>query len=149
MIGRCISLLVSSISNNIFILSLVLRIPCFCPFMWTSSVAGAESGRYFWTARAVKPGHVENCLLLIAFGSVCFGGLNAAWWSYLMSAAFYVMEYALYDRYLVWSVSVFVDVASIILFAIIVLPSILVLFYNTHYICFHHIVLCILRYRGR
>ena len=61
------------------------------------SVAGAESWRYFWTARTVKPGHVENCLLLISFSSFCLGGLNAAWWRYLMSAAFDVMAYDLFQ----------------------------------------------------
>ena len=78
MIGRYRSLFVLSISNTVLIFSLVLQITCFCIFIWTLSVASAESGRYFWTARAVKPGHVENCLLLIAFSSVCFGRLNAA-----------------------------------------------------------------------
>ena len=51
---------VSSISNSVLIFSLVLQIPCLCPFMCPLSVAGAECGRYFWTTRAVNPGHVEN-----------------------------------------------------------------------------------------
>ena len=38
--------------------------------VWPLSVAGTESGRYFWTARSMNPGHVENCLLLIAFSTV-------------------------------------------------------------------------------
>ena len=33
--------------------------------MWPLYVAGEESGRYFWTARAVNLGHVENVLLLM------------------------------------------------------------------------------------
>ena len=59
----------------------------------------------------MKPGHVENCLLLIAFSGVCFGGMNAAWWRYLMSAAFDVMENALYAMYILFIVSVLGDVA--------------------------------------
>ena len=59
------------------------------------SVAGAESGKYCWTARAVNLGHVENCLLLMSFSRVCFGGMNAAWSRYLISADFEVMAYAL------------------------------------------------------
>ena len=75
---RCRYLLVFSISNAVLIFSLVLQIPFFL-YIWPFSVDYAESGRYFWTARAVKPVHVEKHLLLIAFRSVCFGGLNAAW----------------------------------------------------------------------
>ena len=63
--------------------------------MWPLSVAGAESGIFFWIARTVDPGHVDHFLLLMAFSRVCFGGLNAAWWRYLISAAFEVMEYEL------------------------------------------------------
>ena len=69
--------------------------------MCTLSVAGTESRRYFLTAHAVKPGHVEFFLLLIAFRSVCLGVINSAWWRYLMSAAFDVMAYALYDMCMV------------------------------------------------
>ena len=79
--------------------------------MWPLSVFGAESERYFWPARAVKPGHVENCLLLIAFTSVCFGGLNTALWRYFMSAAFDVMAYALYAMCPVFLFYVLGDVA--------------------------------------
>ena len=75
---RCRYLLVFSISNAVLIFSLVLQIPFFL-YIWPFSVDYAESGRYFWTARAVKPVHVEKHLLLISFRSVCFGGLNAAW----------------------------------------------------------------------
>ena len=96
-----------SISNSVLIFSLVLRIPCFCLFVWPFYVAGAASGRYFWTACAVKPFHVENCLLLMDFSRVCFGGLNAAWSRYLISAAFYVMEYVLHAMCLVFLVFVF------------------------------------------
>ena len=49
--------------------------------------------------------------MLIAFSSVCLGGINSAWWTYLVSAAFNVMAYALYDMCLVLLVSVLGDVA--------------------------------------
>ena len=78
--------------------------------MWPLSVAGAELGIYFWTAHAVKLGHVENCLLFIAFIIVCLGGINSAWYGYLMGAALYVTVYALYDMCLVLLVSIFVHV---------------------------------------
>ena len=74
--------------------------------MWPLYVAREESGRYFCTARAVNPGHVENCLLLMDFSRVCFGALNAAWWSYLISTDFDVTAYALHDRCLVSLVSI-------------------------------------------
>ena len=77
-----------------------------CPL----SVAGAESGRYFWTARDVNPGHVEKRLLFIAFRSVCLGGLNAAWWGYLIISALDFMAYAFYAMCLVWPVCVSGDV---------------------------------------
>ena len=142
----------------------------------------AESGRYFWTARAFNLGHVENCLLLISFRSVCLGRLNEVWWRYLMSAALYVIAYALYAMCLVWTVCVSGDVLldscggnthnlvcgsrvdkhrkplcyhrgdSIEVFHAyqhLVLPSILVLYYNTHYICPHHIVPYIQSHIGR
>ena len=64
----------------------------------------------FWTACAVNTGHVENCLLLIAFGSVRLGALNADWWRYLTSAALYALAYALYEICLVWTVCVSGDV---------------------------------------
>ena len=72
-IDGCRYLFVPSITNTVLIFSLVLQIPYFCLFMWPLSVSGSESGRYFWTARAVNLGSVENCLLLITFSSVCFG----------------------------------------------------------------------------
>ena len=72
-----------------------------CPL----SVSGAESGRYFWTARSVNPGHVEKQLLM-DFSRVCFGGLNAAWWRYLLIMAFDFMAYALHVRCLLLIVSV-------------------------------------------
>ena len=59
MIDRCRSLLVSSLSYYVFILFLVLMILCFCLLMCSLSVAGAESGKYCWTGRAVNPGQVE------------------------------------------------------------------------------------------
>ena len=49
----------------------------------------------------MRPGHIENCLLLISFSSVFLGGLNVAWWSYLIIAAFDGMESALYAMCLV------------------------------------------------
>ena len=58
----------------------------------------------------MKPGHVENCLLFISFSSVCLGGINSAWWKYLMGVAFNVMAYVLYAMCLVWTVSDFVCV---------------------------------------
>ena len=48
--------------------------------------------------------------MLIAFSSVCLGGINSDWWTYLVSAAFNVMAYALYDMCLVLLVSIFVHV---------------------------------------
>ena len=88
-------------SNDVLIFSLVLLISCFCLFVCPLYVTVAEYGGYFWTDRAVNLGHVENCLLFIAFRSVCLGGLNSAWWIYFMSATLYVMEYALYAMCLV------------------------------------------------
>ena len=75
---------------------MALQIPCFYTFLWPLSVASAESRRYFGTACVVKPGLVEKNSLFIAFIFVCFCGLNAAWWRYLMSAAFDVMANELY-----------------------------------------------------
>ena len=147
----CRSLFVLILSNTVWILSLVLQISCFCLFMWPLSVAGAESGRYFWTDRAVKPGHVENCLVLISFSSVCFGGMNASWCRYFMSAAFDVTENALYAMFLVLLVYFLVIWRCILvmatyttLFEVLCLPYILVCYYNTHCIFFHHILLCTL-----
>ena len=101
---------VSTISNAVFIFSLVLQIPCFCLLMWPLSVAGAESGRCFCIERAVNPGHVEKSLLLIDFSSVSFGGQNVTWWRYLMSMFFNFIENALYAMCLVFLVSVLGDV---------------------------------------
>ena len=98
------------LSNSVFILSLVLIFPYFCLFIFTLSVAGAESWRYFWTARAVNTCHDEICLLLITFRSGCLGGLNVAWWRYLMSYALDVMAYTLYAMCLVLTVFVSVNV---------------------------------------
>ena len=111
MIDRCRYLLVSSISNAVFIFSVVIWIPYFCISMRPLYAAGAASGRYFWIDRAVKPGNVENYLLLIALSTVCFGGLNAAWWRYLMSAAFYVIPNAMCAMCLVLLISIFGDMA--------------------------------------
>ena len=59
----------------------------------------------------MKPGHVEFFLLLIAFSSVFFVGINADWWSYLVIAAFDVMSNVLYAMCLVLIFYVLGDVA--------------------------------------
>ena len=59
----------------------------------------------------MKPGYVENCLLLIAFSSVCFGGLNVASWRYFMSAALNAMANVLYSMCILFIVSILGDVA--------------------------------------
>ena len=76
-------------------------ITCFCLFICTLSVAGDEHSRNFGTVHAMTPGHVEYCLLLVDFRSVCLGGLNSTCWRYLMSAALDVITYALYTMCLV------------------------------------------------
>ena len=58
----------------------------------------------------MNPGHVENCLLLIDFRSVCLGGLNADCWRYLMSAVLNFIAYALYAIYLLLTGCVSVNV---------------------------------------
>ena len=59
----------SIFSNASYILSFLVflsgifvvdRTPLRWRFMWTLSVAGAESGRCLQTASAVRPGHVVN-----------------------------------------------------------------------------------------
>ena len=45
-------------------------------FMWPLAVA-IESGRYLWTALAVRPGQEQYCSLLIALIYVDGGGRNA------------------------------------------------------------------------
>ena len=55
-------------------------------------------------------GPVENCLLLIAFSSVCFGGMNVAWWRYLLSVALDIMEDSFFYICLVLLVSDLGDV---------------------------------------
>ena len=47
-------------SNASFILSVVDLMPFLCLFMCPLYVAGHDSGRYFWTASVVRPGHVAN-----------------------------------------------------------------------------------------
>ena len=51
---------VSICSNAFFILSFVDLIPFRCLFMCPLSVAEHESGRYFFIASVVIPGHVAN-----------------------------------------------------------------------------------------
>ena len=55
---------VSIFSYESFILSFVDITPFLCLFMCPLSVAGHDSGRYFWTASAVRPGHDANWLFL-------------------------------------------------------------------------------------
>ena len=59
----------------------------------------------------MNPVHIADCLFLISFGSICFGGLNASWWRSFISAAFDVMENALYAMYILFIVSVLGGVA--------------------------------------
>ena len=51
---------VSIYSNASFILSVVYLRAFLCLFMCPLSVAGNDSGGYFWTASVVRPGHVAN-----------------------------------------------------------------------------------------
>ena len=86
---------VSIYSNALFILSFVDLMPFLCLFMCPLSVSGHESGRYFWTASTVRPGHVANWLFFIALRSVDLGGQNRNWCRYLMSSSLDVIWYAL------------------------------------------------------
>ena len=81
---RCVSIL----SNAFFIFYLVDLIPFCCLFICPLSVAGHDSGRYFSTASAVRPGHVANWLFLIDLRRVEFGGQNKHWWRNLMTSSF-------------------------------------------------------------
>ena len=74
-------------SNASFILSFVDPMPFCCLFMCPLSVAGHESGRYFWTASDVRPGNVANWLFFISLRSVDLGGQNRHWWRYIMSSS--------------------------------------------------------------
>ena len=67
-----------------------------CPL----SVADQESTRYFWTAYALRPGHVANWLFFIALRIVNLGGQNRHWWRYLMSSSLDVILYELLDVWL-------------------------------------------------
>ena len=51
---------VSIYSNASFILSVVDLMPFLFLVMCPLSVAGHDSGRYFWTDSVVRPGHVAN-----------------------------------------------------------------------------------------
>ena len=51
---------VSICSDASFILSVVDIMPFLFLFMCPLSVAGHDSGRYFWTDSVVRPGHVAN-----------------------------------------------------------------------------------------
>ena len=74
---------------------LVERKPFLWRFMWPFSVYGDVSGKYFRTALAVRPGHVDSCLFLITLSKVAFVGLKRAWCRYLMSDALDLVTYAL------------------------------------------------------
>ena len=67
---------VSIISKAFFIFYFVDLMPFCCLFMCPLSVAGHDSGRYFSTASAVRPGHVVNWLFLIALRRVDLVGQN-------------------------------------------------------------------------
>ena len=69
--------------------------PCFYCFMWPLSVAGEDSGRYFFTAFTVSPGHVTNWLLCTDFRRFALGGLNAVWCRYWTRLDFDVIAYVL------------------------------------------------------
>ena len=98
--GGFISLSVSIVLSAVIIFYFVLLIPYFCRFTCPLSVGGNDSGRYFWTALTVRPGHVTNWLLCSALRRVALGGLNAAWCRYWMRLALDVMAYALCAYYL-------------------------------------------------
>ena len=102
----CRSLLLLSLSNAVMIFSLVPLITCFLPIHVTLVCCWCRVWEIFLTDHTVNLGHVENCLLLISFSSVCLGRLNPAWWSYLMSSILDVMSYVLYVMCLVWIVCV-------------------------------------------
>ena len=52
------------------------RMPARVFFIWPLAVA-VDGGRYLQTASAVRPGHDEKCLLLMALIHVDSGRLNA------------------------------------------------------------------------
>ena len=91
---------VSIFSNASFILSFVDLMPFCYLFMCPISVAGHETGRYFWTASAVRPGHVANWLFFIALRSFYLGGQNRHWWRYLMSSSLDIIWYSLLAMWL-------------------------------------------------
>ena len=74
--------------------------PFFCLFVCLLFIAGRESGRYFWTASAVRPGHVANWFFKISLRSVDLVGKNKDWRRYLMSSSLDVIWYALLDVWL-------------------------------------------------
>ena len=45
----------------------------------------------------MDPGHAKNCLLLMDFIRVRFGGMNDAWRRHLIHVDFKVMAYALLE----------------------------------------------------
>ena len=62
-------LAISIFYNAYFILSVVDISHFLCLFMCPLSVAGHDSGRYFWTASVVRPGHIADGLFFIALVS--------------------------------------------------------------------------------
>ena len=89
---RCVSIMSSAVSKICF----VDLMPFCCLFVCPLSVAGHEFGRYFSAASAVRPGHVDSWLFLIAFNRVDFGGQKRHWCRYLMSSSFEDIWYALF-----------------------------------------------------
>ena len=71
--------------------SCVDLIPCLVLLMCPLSVTGLESGRYFWTAFAVNPGHVVSWLFFIACRRVLLGGQYRHWCKYLISASLLII----------------------------------------------------------
>ena len=71
-IGGFMNFSVSMRSSSLATFLLVEQIFCFCRFMWTLSVAGQLSGKYFCTAEYVIPGHVVKWFLAIALRRVDF-----------------------------------------------------------------------------
>lgn len=50
-----------------------------CFFFIRPFAVAVDSGRYFWTALALRPGHDKNWLLLMALSHMDGGGLKAHW----------------------------------------------------------------------
>ena len=70
--------------------------PCFCRSVCPLSIAVEDSGRYLFTACAVRPGYVINWLFAHALMSVFFVDENKHWWRYLMSDCLEAIANALF-----------------------------------------------------